>query len=145
MAIEAVSALYETEPWGPQPWGAPGGEPQPRYANAAAAGVTALAAHELLALCKRTEASAGRDFDAPRNSPRPLDIDLLMIEGEMLSCADLEVPHPRLHERAFVLTPLADVASALVHPLRGETVREMLAAVDRAGVEPLEPAGWWSA
>ena len=143
VAIEAVSALYDTEPWGARPRGAGDGEPQPRYANAAAAGVCALTAHELLALAKHAEASAGRDFEAPLNSPRPLDIDLLMIEGEMLSCPDLEVPHPRLHERAFVLAPLAEVAAGLVHPLLGRTVEEMLAAVDRTGVELLEPAGWW--
>jgi 2-amino-4-hydroxy-6-hydroxymethyldihydropteridine diphosphokinase len=137
--IDAVSAVYDTPPWG-----APaGGQAQPRFANIVADGRSALTAHELLALCKRIEAAAGRDFDAPRNSARPLDIDILMIEGEMLSCPDLVAPHPRMHERAFVLVPLAEIAPALVHPGLDRAVSELLSEVDRAGVETLEPAGWW--
>ncbi len=140
VAIDAVSAVYDTPPWG----ALPGGEPQPRFANIAAAGRYALDAHELLALCKRVEAAAGRDFDAPRNSPRPLDVDILLIEGEMLSSPDLEIPHPRMHERAFALAPLSEIAPALLHPGLDRAVSELLTEVDRAGVELLEPAGWWS-
>jgi len=139
VAIDAVSAVYDTPPWG----ALAGGEPQPRFANIAAAGRCAFDAHELLALCKRVEAVAGRDFDAPRNSARPLDVDVLLVEGEMLSGPDLEIPHPRMHERAFVLVPLAEIASALLHPGRDRSVSELLTGVDRAGVELLEPAGWW--
>ena len=107
--IDDVSAVYDTPPWG-----APGGPEQPRFANVSAGGRTALTAHELLALCKRIEAAAGRDFDAPRNSARPLDVDILMIEGEMLSCPDLVVPHPRMHERSVrARSARRDRASAL--------------------------------
>ena len=139
--IDAVSAVYDTPPWGDPP----GTEPQPRFANSVAAGRCALTAHELLALCKQAEAVAGRDFAAPRNSPRPLDIDILLIEDEMLSSPDLEVPHPRMHERAFVLLPLAEIAPALLHRGLNRAVSELLAGVDRAGIEMLAPAGWWSA
>ncbi len=138
-AVDAVSAVYDTPPWG----ALPGGEPQPRFANIAAAGRCALEAHELLALCKRVEAAAGRELDAPRNSPRPLDVDILLIEGELLSSPDLEIPHPRMHERAFVLVPLAEIAPALLHPRLDRPLSALLAEVDRAGVELLAPAGWW--
>ena len=139
--IHAVSAVYDTPPRGDPP----GTESQPRFANSVAAGRCALTAHELLALCKQAEAAAGRDFSAPRNSPRPLDIDILLIEDEMLSSPDLEVPHPRMHERAFVLLPLAEIAADLAHPTLGRAVSELLAEVDQAGIEELAPAGWWSA
>ena len=139
--FDGVSAVYDTPPWGMPP----GGQAQPRFANIAAGGRCALTAHELLALCKRIEAAAGRDFDAPRNSARSLDVDILMIDGEMLSCPDLVVPHPRMHERAFVLVPLAEIAPARVHAGLDRAVSALLSEVDRAGVETLEPAGWWPA
>ena len=135
VAIDAVSAVYDTPPWGV--------EDQPRFANAACSGPTALIAHELLALCKRIEAAAGRDFLAPRNSARPIDVDVLLIEGEMVSTPDLEVPHAEMVGRAFVLVPLAEIAADTLHPGVGRTIRELLAGIDRSGVESLAPPGWW--
>jgi 2-amino-4-hydroxy-6-hydroxymethyldihydropteridine diphosphokinase len=135
VAIDAVSSVYDTLPWGVSE--------QPRYANAAARGRTGLSARELLQLCKRIEADAGRDFDAPRNSPRPLDIDILLIEAETVDEPDLVVPHPRMHERAFVLVPLAEIAPRVVHPGLGRTTRELLGGVDASGIEPLTDASWW--
>jgi len=137
--IEAVSALWDTTPVA----AAPGAVAQPRYANAAAAGRCALTAHELLVLCKRIEASAGRDLGAPTNSARPLDIDILLLEGELLSAPDLQVPHARMHERDFVLVPLAEIAPQLVHPVQERTISELLAELDRPEIVPMEPAGWW--
>lgn len=136
VAIEAVSSVYETPPWGI--------EEQPRFVNIAAGGRTSLSAHELLALAKRIEAQQGRDFGAVRNGPRPIDIDILLIEGETVDARDLVVPHMRMHERGFVLMPLAEIASDIVHPLLGRSVGELLEGVDVAGIEVLEPPGWWS-
>ena len=135
VAVQLVSAAYETPPWGVVD--------QPRFANAALQGRTALAPHALLALAKRLEAEAGRDFAAPRNSARPLDIDLLLIEGVQLDESQLTVPHTHLHERAFVLVPLAEIAPALRHPRLGRTMRELAATVAADGIESLADAGWW--
>jgi 2-amino-4-hydroxy-6-hydroxymethyldihydropteridine diphosphokinase len=138
VAIDAVSALYETPPWGVTD--------QPPFANTAASGLTELSARDLLALAKRIEADAGRDFDAPRWTARPIDVDILQIEGEIVDEADLVVPHLLLQERAFVLVPLCDIASGAVHSRMGRTFAEMLAALplsDRYEVVEIEAAGWY--
>lgn len=101
VVIDAISGLYETPPWGVTD--------QPAFLNAAVAGETDLSPAELLRLAKRIEADAGRDFEAPRWTARPIDVDILLIEGETVSTEQLTVPHPLLHQRAFVLVPLADL------------------------------------
>ena len=101
VAIDAISGLYETPPWGVID--------QPAFLNAAVAGATDLSPAELLSLAKRIEADAGRDFEAPRWTARPIDVDILLIEGETVSTEQLTVPHPLFHQRAFVLVPLADL------------------------------------
>ena len=106
-AVVAVSPVYETEPVG--------GPPQPDYLNAVVALDTELDARSLLGVAKSLEREAGRTLDdGPRWSPRPLDIDILLIGDVRVSEPDLIVPHPRIHQRAFVLAPLADVAPELV-------------------------------
>ena len=133
VAIETVSSVYETPPWGI--------EDQPRFANIAIAARTSLSPHDLLRLCKRIEAGQGRDFNAVRNGPRPIDIDIVLIEGETVDAPDLVVPHPRMHERGFVLVPLAEIASEVVHPLLKRTVGELLADVDASGIEVMAQGG----
>jgi 7,8-dihydro-6-hydroxymethylpterin-pyrophosphokinase len=80
-----------------------------------------------------------REFGRTRpfaNAPRTIDLDLLFYDGLVLQSADLTVPHPRLHERAFVLAPLADLAPELIHPVLGRSVASLLDEIDRTGVRP---------
>ena len=105
--------MYDTPPWGEPP---PGLAEPPRYANAAACVRGDLAPLDLLRLCKRIEVAAGRDLDAPRNAPRVLDLDVLLVGDLELATDVLEVPHPRMHLRAFVLVPLAEIAPDVRHP-----------------------------
>ena len=106
--VVAVSPVYETEPVG-----GPAG--QPPYLNLVVELSTARTARELLGEAHRLEAAAGRDRAAEeRHGPRPLDVDVLWIEGEAVDEADLTVPHPRMFERRFVLAPLADLAPDVV-------------------------------
>ncbi len=98
-----------------------GGVPQPDYVNAVAAIDTALPPRALLSRLHAIERAAGRrrDRSTPRNSARTLDLDLLLYERRSARSALLTLPHPRMHERAFVLKPLTDVAPAATIPGRG--------------------------
>jgi 2-amino-4-hydroxy-6-hydroxymethyldihydropteridine diphosphokinase len=111
--VVAVSRLWETAPVGP---------PQPSYLNAAVALDTELDAFALLARLHALEAEAGRVRGAERNAPRVLDLDLLLFGGLVLEADELVVPHPRMHERAFVLEPLAEIAPDERHPVLGVTI-----------------------
>jgi 2-amino-4-hydroxy-6-hydroxymethyldihydropteridine diphosphokinase len=119
--LVAVSTLRETEPWGPVE--------QPRYLNGAAALRTELEPAALLGGLLAIERSLGRDREREiRWGPRTIDLDLLLVDDLVLTTPMLEPPHPRLHERAFVLEPLAELDPALVVPGRG-TVSDLLAAL----------------
>ncbi len=131
LTIQAVSPIYETEPWGVVD--------QPYFLNQALLAKTNLAPEALLALVKTTEAALGRDFTAPRYGPRIIDIDILGYDDLRLSAPHLYIPHHRLHERAFVLVPLNDIAPDWVHPGLNLTVAQMLELVDTAGVEMWQP------
>jgi 2-amino-4-hydroxy-6-hydroxymethyldihydropteridine diphosphokinase len=123
--IVAVSPLYETAPVG-------GPENQGPYLNAALTADTTLDAAELLALLHRIEASRERRR-VEHWGPRTLDLDLL-VHGDLVADAPgLHVPHPRMHERRFVMVPVCDVAPDLVHPRLGRTMRDLLADL------PVEP------
>jgi 2-amino-4-hydroxy-6-hydroxymethyldihydropteridine diphosphokinase len=128
--VLAVSPVYETDPVG--------GPPQGAYLNAAVALRTALAPRALLERLLAIEALAGRERGAVRDAPRRLDLDLLCYGDLVLDEPGLTLPHPRLHERAFALVPLADLAPELVHPVLGESVARLAARVrDRAAVRKL--------
>jgi 2-amino-4-hydroxy-6-hydroxymethyldihydropteridine diphosphokinase len=98
----ARSSLYATTPVGPIP--------QPDYVNAAAALSTRLSPLGLLAALQGVEQSHGRERDGPRWGPRTLDLDLLIYGRQQLRQPGLELPHPEIHRRAFVLVPLAQIA-----------------------------------
>lgn len=107
------------------PVGAPG--PQPDYVNAVAMLSTALAPRALLARLHAIERRQGRQRDArtPRNSARTLDLDLLLFGRRRVASAGLALPHPRMHQRAFVLRPLARLAPAVTIPGRGLARRHL--------------------
>ena len=121
----AGSPIYRTRPIGP-----PG---QPEYANAVARVRTTLAPESLLAVLHAVEAEFGRVRDV-RWGPRTLDLDLIWYAGEEHADGRLILPHPRAHEREFVLRPLADLDPDL--GLRGRPVRDWLAGLAPQGVEP---------
>lgn len=104
--VIATSGVYETDPMG-----GPAG--QGKYLNLVVAIETDATPRQLLGMCHRLEAAAGR-VRGERWGPRPLDIDILYIDGEHVDEHDLQIPHPRMWERRFVLVPLADVAPELL-------------------------------
>jgi 2-amino-4-hydroxy-6-hydroxymethyldihydropteridine diphosphokinase len=107
--VEAVSSVYETEPVGEAP-------DQPDFLNAAVRIRTALEPEALLDLCKEIEAERGRTLDAPRHSPRPLDVDLLLLGDLELTTERLTLPHPEVTSRRFVLAPLLELDPELALP-----------------------------
>jgi len=112
--IVGVSPNYATAPIGSS-------LPQPDFVNAVVALRTALSPRPLLRRLQAIERRHGRTRNplTPRNSPRTLDLDLLLYGRRVIRLSQLKVPHPRMHERAFVLAPLLDLAPAIVIPGRG--------------------------
>ena len=125
----AHSSAYETEPVGDV-----GGA----FVNLVARVDTELPVRRLLSILQETERGLGRDIDR-RSGPRTMDIDLLFYGDQVIHDGELIVPHARLHERRFVLAPLAELTRNLVHPVLGQTVSTLLAALyDPHGVRRLE-------
>ncbi len=124
--IVAVSRVHETDPVG--------GPEQGRFLNAVAVVETSIAPLDVLARLLEIERSRGRERTV-RWGPRTLDLDLIAYEGERLSLPTLEVPHPRAHERGFVLAPLAEVWPD-VQLANGSTAEQSLGAVGSSGIRP---------
>jgi 2-amino-4-hydroxy-6-hydroxymethyldihydropteridine diphosphokinase len=130
--VQRVSGLYETDPVG----GPSGQEP---YFNAVAEVVSDLTPRKLLDTLLRCEEALGR-VRHERDGPRTIDLDLLLYDDRVLDEPGLVVPHPRLHQRLFVLRPLTDLAPGLYHPVQRKTIADLLA--DLQGLRP--SAGWAS-
>jgi len=115
------SSIYQTEPVGitDQPW----------FLNVVIAGETDLPPRELLSECKRIEREAGRR-PTVRFGPRVLDIDLILYKGMVIREPDLEIPHPRILNRRFVLVPLLEIAPHLRDPRDGREFAQILAGLD---------------
>jgi 2-amino-4-hydroxy-6-hydroxymethyldihydropteridine diphosphokinase len=126
MEVKAKSHVYETPPWGY--------EDQPRFLNQVIKATTYLEPEPLLKHIKRLEVTLGRKASF-QNGPRLIDIDILFYDDLILNTASLIIPHPRLHERGFVLLPLMDIDPDLVHPANQKSVRGMVALSDVGGIE----------
>jgi 3-oxoacyl-[acyl-carrier protein] reductase len=124
-----ASSLYETAPVG-------GPEGQGPFLNAAAEVDTTLSAEELLRVLQGIEADCGRVRTVP-HGPRTLDLDLLLYGDLVWAVSGLVVPHPRMHERTFVLVPFAEIAPGAVHPVLNKSVADLLA--DLRGIRPVGP------
>ena len=131
--VVAVSSLYRTPPWGKTD--------QPDFLNAAAELHTDLAPRELLELCLAAERKLKRVRNE-RWGPRLVDLDILAFGERTLHEPGLEIPHPRMLERAFVLVPLAEIAPDF--SVHGERLADRLAIIDTSGIEK-QPSGrdWW--
>ena len=126
LEVKAKSQVYETPPWG--------FEDQPKFLNQVVKAQTYLDPLPLLKHLKRLEVALGREVSFP-NGPRLIDIDILFYDDLVLDTPPLVIPHPRLHERGFVLLPLMDIAPHLVHPLTQQSVREMATLSNLEGIE----------
>src|SRR5215208_2465489 len=126
MEVKAKSAVYETPPWGY--------EDQPKFLNQVLKATTYLDPEPLLKHLKRLEVALGRKASF-QNGPRLIDIDILFYDELILNTPSLVIPHPRLHERGFVLLPLMDIDPDLVHPVNKQSIREMVALSDIEGIE----------
>lgn len=136
-SITALSRLYETAPWGTF---APGETPQ-NFLNQAILVSTSLSSHQVLVQAldiekilgrQRPDASPAEDCSAaPIDQPhlyssRPIDIDIIFYDAVVMDTPDLTIPHPRMHLRRFVLTPLCDIAPDFVHPVLNKTITQLL-------------------
>jgi 2-amino-4-hydroxy-6-hydroxymethyldihydropteridine diphosphokinase len=124
LRVVRQSPIYETEPIG--------GPPQPWFLNAVAEVETERTAEEALSALQAIEQSFGRERLIP-NGPRTLDLDLLLDGSRVVATESLQLPHPRLAERRFVLQPLADLVPGLMHPVRHKRIAQLLQELGGAG------------
>ncbi|MEA3329013.1 MAG: 2-amino-4-hydroxy-6-hydroxymethyldihydropteridine diphosphokinase [Candidatus Omnitrophota bacterium] len=121
LEIKKISSLHETEPVGGPP-------EQGNFLNAVLGAETSILPLELLAKLKSIEKRLGRGKGVP-DGPRPIDLDILFYDDVVIKGKELEIPHPRLHERFFALKPLVEIAPDLVHPILNKQARQLLAEI----------------
>lgn len=129
ISVSRISRVYKTPPWGI--------EDQDWFLNACVSVETNLTAQELLQSCLEVEVALKRIREI-RWGPRTIDLDVLVFGEENIAHDNLQVPHPRMHERAFVLMPMADIAPDLF--LNGKTISQWLEAIDTTGIQTTQKA-----
>lgn len=124
--VAKVSSFYETEPMElrEQPW----------FINCVVELETLLSARELLSGIQQIETELGRSREIDKG-PRTLDVDILLFDSEVINDKDLQIPHPVMHQRRFVLAPLAEISAQVKHPVLGVTAEELLQRLDSSGSE----------
>ena len=131
--VARVSSLYRTPPWGKLD--------QPDFLNAAASVLTSRTPRELLELCLGSEVALKR-VRAERFGPRLIDIDILLYGDIAMKEEGLEIPHPRMLDRAFVLLPLSEIAPDL--KIRGASIAKWIGQLDAGGIDRItEDGSWW--
>lgn len=129
--VVAASSLYESKPLGPAA--------QPDYLNAVLLVATSLSPHELLAECMRVETGLGR-VRSERWGARTVDLDVLLYDDLQLAGVELTVPHPRMLERSFVLTPLAEIAPHVI--LAGASIQDHATKLGPIGLRRVAGPEW---
>lgn len=126
--LQESSAIYETAPWGLQE--------QESFLNQAILGRTKCSPFQFLADCKSIEHNLGRS-KVEQWGPREIDIDIIFFDSFVVGTAELSIPHPYLHQRKFVLQPLADIIPHFKHPVLDQTIHQLYAeCADTLSVEP---------
>lgn len=116
LRISKISSVYETEPWGMKE--------QPAFLNMAVEAETEIVPRKLLELLKSIERNLGRE-KAMKWGPRVIDLDILFYDDLQITEEDLQIPHPLLHQRDFVLLPLSEIAPEKVHPVLKKTIQAL--------------------
>ncbi len=124
--VVSQSAVYQSEPWG--------FNAEQMFMNQVVVAETELEPHAVLEHCLQFEAELGRTRSGNGYEPRTIDIDIVFFGQQIISQPDLQVPHPLMHRRNFVLRPLCDVAADFVHPIFGLTVRQLADICDDKAV-----------
>jgi 2-amino-4-hydroxy-6-hydroxymethyldihydropteridine diphosphokinase len=136
--VDDVSSLFRTAPVAP-----PGSDAeQPYYYNAACSIETGLDPRPLARFLQAIEREIGRRPAHASWAPRPIDIDILLYGDKVINDSDLVIPHARMHERAFVLAPLTEIAGGEIHPVLHTTIAEMARGVSTSGIETIAARGW---
>ena len=120
ITVTKLSSMLETEPWGLQG--------QPKFINMAVEAETVLFPKELLKLLKEIESEIGRE-PAERWGPRVIDLDILLYDDLVIKTPELEIPHPHIAEREFVLRPLSEIAPEKIHPVLKKSMKELLEGI----------------
>jgi 2-amino-4-hydroxy-6-hydroxymethyldihydropteridine diphosphokinase len=133
VVVHRCSSLFDSAPVGPS---------QPRFLNAVVALDCCLPPLRLLTILQRIEQDQGRRREGKRWGPRPIDLDILVWDGEVVAEPSLQVPHLELHKRRFALEPLVELAPELQHPVLGVTVKELLSQLAPQDVRRLMATQW---